>query len=264
MDWPASWSGPRQPGQDIVSVKNLQLPENVWAMDAWGKTKEQPGLISVTLTLVGSFASAGSKDALDDSTIHYGKLAKAIRAANEQGQFYDRVINDCGLEPAQKMGERASGKTVIAHQRVELVLPKAAMFGLCGLVFCSSPAGDNAGLYLRDVNTMCLVGVNEYERAGRQPLVANFCLDGALPSAFLFQIERLMIELITSTAFETLESLVDYVIDGLNGRLLTRNCPGATVQLRLEKPRAIAFAEAPGVEVIRTVPDSKGKEKATG
>lgn len=214
MEWPSSWSGPRQPGQDIVSVKGLQLPHGVHAPDAWGKTKEQPALLSVTLTLKSSFSSAGSKDELDDSTIHYGKLAKSLRARSKSEQTCDQVISSCALDTAIEMGERSrnSGGNAIAHCRAELLLPKASMFGLCGLVCCydassnfSMTQGKSWGFFLKDVNLMCLVGVNEYERAGKQPVVVNFSLDEVpRPEAFLFQIERLLIEVCDKTNHGTL------------------------------------------------------------
>ena len=58
-------------------------------------------------------------------------------------------------------------------------------------------------------------------------------------------------QIIQETSFETLESLANFTIKQLQDELLDQATPGARVRLRLEKPRAIAFADAPAVEVTR-------------
>ena len=64
-------------------------------------------------------------------------------------------------------------------------------------------------------------------------------------------------QIMQDTSFETLESLADFTVTQLQKRLLNQMLPGSQVQLRLEKPRAIAFADAPAVEVFRTTPGGK-------
>jgi len=80
---PGTSTQPHQPphpnnnNQDIISVKNLQLPAGVVAPDVWGKAKEQPALLTVSLVLRGEgFGKAAEGDRLDASTIHYGELSK--------------------------------------------------------------------------------------------------------------------------------------------------------------------------------------------
>jgi len=57
-------------------------------------------------------------------------------------------------------------------------------------------------------------------------------------------------QIIEHSSFETLESLADRTVTQLQAH---RALPGAQVRLWLEKPRAIAFADAPAVEVFRVV-----------
>lgn len=68
-------------------------------------------------------------------------------------------------------------------------------------------------------------------------------------------------QVIEDTSFETLETLADYAVKQLQDRLLSELLPGCRVQLRLEKPRAIAFADAPVVEVIRQMHAGSEKPK---
>lgn len=58
------------------------------------------------------------------------------------------------------------------------------------------------------------------------------------------------------TSFETLESLANFTITQLQKRLLYQ-MPGSRVHLRLEKPRAIPFADCPAVEILREMPGTK-------
>lgn len=63
------------------------------------------------------------------------------------------------------------------------------------------------------------------------------------------------------TSFATLEALADYTVKALQKRMLNQLLPGSQVQLRLEKPRAIAFADAPVIEIFRTTPGGRQKPR---
>jgi dihydroneopterin aldolase len=64
-------------------------------------------------------------------------------------------------------------------------------------------------------------------------------------------------QIIESTSFETLESLIEFAYSQLRRQLLDEQLPGATIRIKLSKPRAIIFADAPTVEIQRTVPLNK-------
>jgi dihydroneopterin aldolase len=61
-------------------------------------------------------------------------------------------------------------------------------------------------------------------------------------------------QIIEKTSFETLESLIEFAYSELRRQLLDENLPGASFRLQIAKPRAIIFADAPSVEIHRTVP----------
>ena len=172
-------SGGDEPYGDLVAIKNLQLPFAVLAPNVWGIVKEQPALVTVTLGLRRGFTSAASNDALDHNTIHYGELAKRIRAGCTAGQTIaslcssiEHVIHDMGLRP--------DGTTRVSRAVLQIDLPKASMFGN-GLYLMRVVVYEEDGLYrselpllgISDVKIETLIGVNEYERNGKQPVVAS-------------------------------------------------------------------------------------------
>ncbi|KAK5724172.1 hypothetical protein LTR17_013553 [Elasticomyces elasticus] len=265
--------------QDIISVKNLQLPAGVVAPDVWGKPKEQPALLTITLVLNGGFASAASKDALDGSTIHYGELSKRIRSAcGEQGQTAEDVRTHAERVICE-MARKGEGKFIVARSVVEVNLPKASMYG-DGATLIYITEYDDAGraraaqrvFVVKEVKLMLLVGVNAYERNAKQPIIASLWLylgnaagekeHKSAQTVALFNLEQTLVQITQETSFETLESLADFTVTQLQKRLLNDMLPGSQVQLRFEKPRAIAFADAPAVEVFRNTPGGNFAERA--
>src|SRR5438874_7268817 len=73
------WNRRARSAGDKIFVRNLTLNTRV-ALDAWGREKPQPVLISVVISLSRSFQSAAEKDELNQSTVHYGTLSKAVIA----------------------------------------------------------------------------------------------------------------------------------------------------------------------------------------
>jgi len=54
------------------------------------------------------------------------------------------------------------------------------------------------------------------------------------------------------TLFETLESLVLYLIKRLSSEFMHDQMPEASLRVRIEKPLAVPYADAPAIEVFRT------------
>lgn len=179
-------AGSLEEDQTAVSVANLQLPSGAIAPNIWLEAKEQPAVVGVKLWLRGSFASAASKDALDDSTVHYGELSKRVRAAcaSDEGQ---RTALDAAFQAAEHMArkQKAEGEWFVASRiAVKLTLPKASAFG-SALAMNETRTYDERGarvggfrtFYCQDLKVPTLIGVNAYERKGRQPVVVNFSVD---------------------------------------------------------------------------------------
>ncbi|KAH9828496.1 Dihydroneopterin aldolase [Teratosphaeria destructans] len=254
---------------DIISIKELQLPYGVVSPDVWGKPKEQPALLSISLTLRHPFKSAADQDALDASTIHYGELAKRIRASCIQNMTAGQV-SAAAERAACEMAQKSAGNFIVSIIAIELILGKASMYG-AGLVLGTVSYYDESGrvarpgqrtFTVRDVKIMTLVGVNQYERAQKQPIVATCTIfigsmsgmQGSEQTVALFNLENTLVQIIEATQFETLETLAEFTVREMQKRMLNAVLPGSAVQLRLEKPRAIAFADSPAVEIFRETP----------
>ncbi|KAK1060334.1 hypothetical protein LTR74_011966 [Friedmanniomyces endolithicus] len=280
---PGTSTQPHQPphpnnnNQDIISVKNLQLPAGVVAPDVWGKAKEQPALLTVSLVLRGEgFGKAAEGDRLDASTIHYGELSKRIRAACSTPNQTAGHVSAHAERVIAEITRKSATSSIVARSIVDVHLPKASMYG-DGITLTNITDYDERGrtraarrvFVVKGVKLMLLVGVNEYERGGKQPVLASLWLDlgGAGPleggsgsgsTVALFNLEQTLVQITQDTTFETLESLAEFTVKQLQERLLNKILPGSQVHLRLEKPRAIPFADAPAVEVFRETPGGAG------
>jgi dihydroneopterin aldolase len=167
----------------------------------------------VSLWLNSSFTSAASQDALDDSTVHYGELSKRVRAGctGEEGQ---RSALEAVFQAAEHMARKPKpdgDKFVAKRIAAKLTLPKASAFGdalTLSEVRTYDAKGSKIGGFrtftCKNLKVPTLIGVNAYERKGRQPLVVDFAVDfdsysyKSLGSAkhmeALFPIERDLIE----------------------------------------------------------------------
>ena len=62
-------------------------------------------------------------------------------------------------------------------------------------------------------------------------------------------------KVIQETSFETLESLAEHTVNHVRDELSSNQISYSHVKLQLKKPRAVMFADAPCVEVIRKMPE---------
>jgi dihydroneopterin aldolase len=262
------------PEADIICISELQLP-GVLAPDSFSRDKEQPATVSVSLTLRPGFSTAANKDELDASTIHYGELAKRIR-----GNFTSplKVFEAFAKieEDAIVMATKDSGRFILAKLVIELELPKMSMAGKGVAMRCEFQYNEDAGITglqwvysLREVQVMAIIGINDHERKNKQPLLVScevfhkgeqpYGLERDLVEVSLFGCTkvrpRLIAEqIIEGTSYGTLESLAAHTIEKMRSKVPGG---GSRVRLRLAKLRAIAFAEASAVEVVRTFGDGK-------
>lgn len=164
-------------GQDKVCVRDLQLPHGLVVPNVWGDYKEQPVFVSLELTLNPGFQTAASKDVLDQNTIHYGQLAKKVRAASTADQTdtgfrqrLDRILTE--------MSQRPDGTRRISRSKVDLCLQKGSMYGaVLRITTVTDWDKDVSGwvsqacIRFEAMQVMTLIGVNEYERRRKQPLL---------------------------------------------------------------------------------------------
>lgn len=261
---------------DKIMVQNLEVTVNA-GKDVWGRNKPQRALISVVVTLSQKFASASTTDTVDESTIHYGILSKAVQARLQTASsrweptaMFSTIVADAVREVA--------GTTPIHAIETSVYFIKGGMFGDGVGHHTSTLEGTNVRssvLYLRNVRIPCLIGVNSNERLQKQPVVVNLWVE-CLPQfssraddypeleTFLFSVcsrQTVAVDMdtdktqqISATEFQTLESMLEWTIQQLRQQFFTQPEDQALVlRLRIEKPLAVPFADAPAVEITRPV-----------
>lgn len=197
---------------DKILIQNLEVTVNA-GKDVWGRKKKQRAFISVTVTLDTTFASASSTDSVDNSTIHYGILSKAIQA--ELADKDDGWMSTAQLSwnIAVSIG-KVAGSTGVHAIETDVRYLKGSMFGDgAGLTMASIGTSGlySSVLYLRNVLIPCLIGVNPNERLQKQPVVLNIwieCLDKSRVDDYT-QLETLLFEVSSKLLLAGTRSLYD-------------------------------------------------------
>lgn len=164
--------------RDGISIRDLQLqapPHH--ALDAWGREKEQPVLLSVHLAFKSGFDSAAKNDALDASTMHYGVLAKSLRGLVPQEGWGS--VDNLGQLVHDKISSMLPGSDLLDTLAIEIKMPKASLLGE-SVVFYRYHNHETTQntLHLVNVCLPTLIGVNSNERKAKQKLVVNLWIGG--------------------------------------------------------------------------------------
>ncbi|KAJ4310923.1 hypothetical protein N0V94_008193 [Neodidymelliopsis sp. IMI 364377] len=242
---------------DKIIVQNLAVTVNA-GTDVWGRKKKQRALITVTVTLGNNFSSASSTDTVDESTIHYGTLSKAIQARIQDDSLNWMSTADLSISIAGIV-RTAAGSAPIFAIETDVCYLKGSMFGDGAghrtSIITQSGVYSNV-LYLQNVRIPCLIGVNSNERLQKQPVVVNLWVD-CVPASRVDDyaaLETALVQIVSATSYETLESLLAFVVQELRLKFFIKDeDQGAWIRLRMEKPMAVPFADAPAVEVTRPV-----------
>lgn len=170
--------------RDKILIRNLSVNARI-ALDAWGREKSQPVLVSVALSLFQHFHSAAERDEVNQSTINYGTLSKAIIGwVDEEAQEALSLEGFAHLVMEAIYGQSPSPQ-LLDMIEVELFLPKASLLG-AGVGFRyrrASPelekldADISKVFFLKDLKIPTIVGVNSHERKSKQFVVVNISID---------------------------------------------------------------------------------------
>ena len=249
---------------DKVSVQNLDLIVNA-GHDMWGRQKPQRVLMSVTLSMKETFASAAQTDTVDASTVHYGKLSKSIISRCES---LSRWINPHDLLDVivSAVHDAAASPTALAVIEAEVVFPKASRTGEgIGLRLYHIPELDITTTVLRihRASLLALIGVNANERLMKQRVIVSVALDRvqAQISETYFALEQIVEKTVEESSYETLESLAEDLAARIIKFFVLSQPPTALpapagVRITIEKPNAIPFADAPVIEIYRSAEES--------
>ncbi|KAI5193537.1 hypothetical protein E4T42_07063 [Aureobasidium subglaciale] len=241
--------------RDGIRVEDLSLqyaPKS--GVDAWGREKQQPVLLSVSLSFHRGFDSAASQDALDESTMHYGILSKNLRSLKPVQSW--ETLDELAHRIHQAILDTPPGASLIQSCQIEIKLPKASLLGDCANYVYFVEGEEHIGrvLHLSRIFIPTLIGVNDNERTAKQKLFVSVWIDRiqADDSQSYPELERIITQAIEPTEFETLESLAIYVLKVLKMNYTPLQSHETSVRLRLEKPQAVPHASAPIIEIVRT------------
>jgi dihydroneopterin aldolase len=164
---------------DKITVQNLEVVANA-GLDAWGRKKTQRAFVTVTLALSKHFETAAKADALDNSTVHYGKLSKDIQAAVQAEKNWLSTFDFASR--IEKRALETAGQTNIFSSEVNVFYPKGSLLG-DGAGHARLAIDEEDGtfispvLYLQNLRIPCIIGVNSNERLQKQSVVVNIWIE---------------------------------------------------------------------------------------
>ncbi|KAI9311042.1 Dihydropteroate synthase-like protein [Dichotomocladium elegans] len=250
---------------DKILIKNLVV-KNVTGVDSWQRLKSQPVVISVWLYT--DITAAGNSDIVTNS-IHYGHVTKAITKLAETSSFKSiealghAILKVCCVDfGAVRTTVRLEQPKALLHAAaagVQLSRTRKDFDGVNdGTV---ETLGDKSGLgvedmvFVKDLRLSTIIGVNPWEREEKQVVLINLTV---YPSKLLFPgsdnskshhmrtMVRMLTRHIESSGYKTVEAFAVAV-----ARIAIEKCHVNKIRVRLEKPSAILFADASGIEVTR-------------
>lgn len=220
-------------------------------VDSWRRPKPQPILLS--LWLKTSVALAGSTDHLPYS-IHYGTVCKSISVAVENGAFRDleHLAEDVAL---LALGPSLNGEWVKVLIEKPRALLRADAAGISIVRRRDGATVKKEGedrMFVKDLRLATIIGVNPWERNERQNVVINLTMHKPLTSAGGTEsydwraITNALSDDVEKSDYKTVEAFVTAL-----AREACVTCGVPKVTVRAEKPSALTFAKAAGVEITR-------------
>lgn len=175
------WQAAKPHSTDSVSVNRLHVDSTNAGYDIWGRPKAQPVSISITISLSHPFSSAAATDTVNDSTVHYGKLSKAIISMIDSSKSTWKPAEELVQDVVLSAMTAASRKEVVAAIEVDACFTKGCRNGegvSVLLKYIPGTAQTSIAMCLRKMGFAVLVGVNENERTMKQRVVVSVWIDG--------------------------------------------------------------------------------------
>lgn len=175
------WEAAKPYSTDKVSVKKLRIDEANAGFDIWGRPKNQPVEISVVLALSQPFSSAAATDTVNESTVHYGKLSKAVIAMVDKSKSQWKSAEEFVQDVVLSAMTAASDKSVVSAIQVDACFTKACRNGSgisIHLSYIPSTSQTSIVMHLRKMWFSALIGVNSNERTMKQRVIVSVWIDG--------------------------------------------------------------------------------------
>ena len=253
------------PHLDKILIKNLVL-KNVTGVDSWQRLKSQP--VIITAWLYTDITAAGNSDHVT-SSIHYGHVTKAISKLTETSTFKSieelghAILRLCcvdfGAERTTVKVEQPKALLHAAAAGVQLSRAKNDYEGLQDQKEVMT-TGEISGLgkedmvFVKDMRLSTIIGVNPWEREEKQVVVVNLTVypseqrreEESNKSHHMRTMVRTLTRYIEASDYKTVEAFAVAL-----ARIAIEKCHVNKIRVRLEKPSAILFADASGIEVTR-------------
>ncbi|KAI8147624.1 Dihydropteroate synthase-like protein [Fennellomyces sp. T-0311] len=247
---------------DKILIKNLVL-KNVTGVDSWQRLKSQP--VVITVELYTDITAAGNSDHVT-SSIHYGHVTKAISKLTETGTFKSieelghAIVRVCCVDfGAERTTVRVEQPKALLHAAAAGVLLSRAKDDFNGITEkettgVASGLGKEDIVFVKDLRLSTIIGVNPWEREEKQVVVVNLTVfpsmllakDESSKSYHLRTLVRTLTRYIESSGYKTVEAFAVAL-----ARIAIEKCHVNKIRVRIEKPSAILFADASGIEVTR-------------
>ncbi|TPX49069.1 hypothetical protein SeLEV6574_g01662 [Synchytrium endobioticum] len=257
---------------DTIFIKDLEV-RNIIGVDSWERSKRQP--LRISLHIYSDIKDAGSHDSLS-SSINYGTVCKLVQEYSEKtsyrsvealaGLIAKLVITECRAERIKVRVEKPRALLHAACAGVELVRTKEDVDAMdtaarnTGNHYSVGSGLDVVGedrIFVNDLTVSTIIGINAWEREERQRVVMtltvhlqfqpNSILADKVPQVHDYRaISRAVLNHVEASKYKTVEALATAV-----AKLCVQECHVPKITVRVEKPSALVFAAASGVEITR-------------
>ncbi|CAN6619184.1 folic acid synthesis protein Fol1p [Trichomonascus vanleenenianus] len=251
--------------QDLVFVRELFV-KALTGVDAWHRPRPQP--LSISIWLQTSVARAGTTDHLMYS-LNYDVISRKVTRTVESGKFRsledvaehvaDAVLKDaapnqwCKVHVKKPRALLRAGAAEIIIARQKQKAEKNAVSGKDYVIV--KPEGTVDSVIIQKLQLVTIIGVNTIERMHKQNIVIDLILhkppndveEGPFNRTYDF---RACVDAVSNhvenSTYKTVEAFVTSVAE------VVAQLGVWKVTVRAEKPSAITFADAAGVEITRT------------
>ncbi|TPX33892.1 hypothetical protein SmJEL517_g03311 [Synchytrium microbalum] len=259
-------------GSDTIFIKDLEV-RNIIGVDSWERSKRQP--LRISISIYSDVKDAGTHDSLT-SSINYGTVTKVVQEFSERTEYRSVealaggiakvVIDKCGAERVKVRVEKPRALLHAACAGVELVRSKSDIEALdAASKGTTSDDGNSQQLdvtgedliFVNDLTVSTIIGVNAWEREEKQRVVMTLIVHlsfqpyniiaDKVPKIHDYRtLSRLVLKHVEASKYKTVEALATAV-----ARIGIEECHVPKITVRVEKPSALVFASASGVEITR-------------
>ncbi|KAK9239873.1 Dihydropteroate synthase-like protein [Lipomyces kononenkoae] len=242
---------------DVISIRGLSLKTSKAGLDTWHRAgRSQP--VTVDAWVRAPVAVAGISDLVTES-VHYGTLCKAITKVVETNAAV--AGQDARTNPKKLATEVIESAFDIGAEnvRVRLCFPKKLLradgAGVEVAMHRYTPYGSDPvtidvdeKAFIEGLHVFGIIGVNPWERLEKQEVVIGVDVHGpGSGDADVVRVADEVVNVVENASFQTIEALVTALT-----RFLCVDKALEKVTVKAEKPRAIAFARGPAVQITRS------------